>query len=64
MTDKYVEKQLQFYKNASCEAAKDNALYRIGTHLEVIPCDANANLTPEKRETVLNAVKGKGGNDD
>lgn len=58
MPDKYVEKQLRFYSKATTEAAKDDALYRLGTHLEVIPCDANANLTPEKREIVLDAVKG------
>ena len=58
MTDKYVEKQLEFYEKANSQEGKDNALYRLGTHLEVIPCDANANLTPEKREIVLNAVKG------
>jgi hypothetical protein len=58
MTDKYVEKQLEFYEKATSQEAKDDALYRLGTHLEVIPSDANSSLTPEKREIVLDAVKG------
>ncbi|BAZ11796.1 hypothetical protein NIES4071_36220 [Calothrix sp. NIES-4071] len=60
MTDKYVEKQLRFYNNASCEAAKDDALYRIGTyleiHCEVIPCDGNTNFTDEQRQAVLDKI--------
>ncbi len=60
MPDQYAEKQLQNYENAKSEAAKDDALYRLGTHLEVIPCDGNVNLTPKHRETVLDAAKGKG----
>jgi hypothetical protein len=63
MPDKYAEKQLQNYENAKCEAAKDDALYRLGTHLEVLPCDGNANLNPEQRDTVLDAAKGKGDKD-
>jgi hypothetical protein len=58
MTDKYTEKQLKNYETAPCEAAKDTALYRIGTHLEVIECDGNdTNLTPEQRQIVLDAVE-------
>lgn len=62
MTDKYTEKQLQFYEKATSEVAKDDALYRLGTHLEVLPPEKDdANLTPEQREAVLDAAKGKGG---
>ena len=60
MPDNYTEKQLKHYETAKSEAAKDDALYRLGTHLEAIPCDGNANLTPEQRTTVLDAAKGKG----
>ena len=56
MKDKYVEKQVSHYNQATSQAAKDNALYRAGTHLEVIPCDGNANLTDEKREKILKAI--------
>ncbi|PAX58371.1 hypothetical protein [Brunnivagina elsteri] len=58
MTDKYAEKQIQFYEKASSQEEKDDALYRLGTHLEVIPCNGNANLTPEQRDTVIDAAKG------
>jgi hypothetical protein len=63
MSDKYAEKQLQHYENAKSEDAKDDALYRLGTHLEVLPCNGNANLTPEQRDTVLDTAKGKGDKD-
>ncbi len=61
MADKYVERQLKFYENASSDEGKDNALYRLGTHLEVIPCNGNANLTPEQRTIILDAAKDDGG---
>lgn len=57
MSDLYAQKQLQNYENAKSEAAKDDALYRLGTHLEVLECDGNAKLTEEQRETVLDAAK-------
>jgi hypothetical protein len=65
MPDKYTEKQLEFYEKAESQSAKDNALYRIGTHLEiheeVLPCNGNASLTQEQRDAVLDEVyKGKG----
>ncbi|MGI2904899.1 hypothetical protein [Tolypothrix sp. VBCCA 56010] len=64
MSDKYVSKQLKFYKTASSKQAKDNALYRIGTYLEVSPCDGNANLTEERRTIILDYSKCKGGNNE
>lgn len=57
MSDKYVERQLKFYSSSNSEEEKDNALYRLGTHLEVIPCNGDANLTPEQRTTILDAAK-------
>jgi len=57
MTDSYTQRQLDNYEKANSEAGKDNALYRLGTHLEVIPCNGNDRLTPEQRETVLDAAK-------
>jgi hypothetical protein len=56
MTDKYTEKQLQNYDRAASEAAKDDALYRLGTYLEVLPCDGNNKLTDEQRQTVIDAA--------
>ncbi len=61
MPDYYYEKQLRFYEKAPCEAAKDDALYRLGCHLQIIPPDATVDsLTAEERETVLDAIKDKG----
>ncbi|NJL65349.1 MAG: hypothetical protein HC903_30690 [Methylacidiphilales bacterium] len=42
MTDKYTEKQLNHYDNAKSEAEKEDALYRLGTHLEIIPCNGDS----------------------
>jgi hypothetical protein len=58
MTDKYVEKQMHFYEKATCERAKDDALYRIGTHLEIegMECNGNTNLTDKGREVILKAA--------
>lgn len=66
MPDKYVERQLKFYETASSEPAKDNALYRLGTYLEVesVPCNGNANLTDVQRTTILDAAKYSGGNNE
>lgn len=64
MSDKYVSRQLKFYETAKSEEAQDNALYRIGTYLEVTPCNGNANLTPEQRTIILDAAKGKGGSNE
>jgi hypothetical protein len=62
MADKYVEKQLRVYEAAGSEKEQDDALYRLGTHLELpsIPCNGNANLTPEQRTTILGASQGEG----
>ncbi|RUT00397.1 hypothetical protein DSM106972_075250 [Dulcicalothrix desertica PCC 7102] len=58
MADKYLEKQLHFYETATSEAARNDALYRIGNHLELesVPCNGETNLTNEQREAVLKAV--------
>ncbi|MGI8500433.1 MAG: hypothetical protein ACR2LR_04755 [Hassallia sp.] len=60
MSDKYVERQLKFFASSKSEEAENDALYRLGTHLEVIPCNGDANLTPEQRATILDAAKCKG----
>jgi hypothetical protein len=66
MSDKYVERQLKFYETAKSKEAKDDALYRLGTHLELetVPCNGNANLTPDQRTTILDAAKYSGGNNE
>ncbi len=52
MTDNYAQRQIENYEKANSQAAKDDALYRLGTHLEVIPCDGNSKLTDAQRDTV------------
>ena len=66
MPDKYIERQLKFYESATSKEAENDALYRLGTHLELeaVPCNGNANLTPEQREIILNAAKCEGGSDE
>jgi hypothetical protein len=46
MSDKYVERQIKFYESATTKEAENDALYRLGTHLELeaVPCNGNANL--------------------
>lgn len=56
MTDKYIEKQLNQYNQYDSQEIKDDALYRLGTYLEVIEVDSDK-LTPEQRQTVLDAVE-------
>ncbi|MBW4480191.1 MAG: hypothetical protein KME54_25975 [Tolypothrix brevis GSE-NOS-MK-07-07A] len=66
MSDKYVERQIRFYESASTKEAENDALYRLGTHLELeaVPCNGNANLTEEQRTIILDAAKCKGGSDE
>ena len=66
MPDKYIERQLKFYESATSKEAENDALYRLGTHLELeaVPCNGNANLTPEQRTIILNAAKCEGGSDE
>jgi hypothetical protein len=66
MSDKYVQRQLKFYEAANSEEAQDNALYRLGTYLELesVPCNGNANLTDEQRTEILDAAKCKGGSNE
>jgi hypothetical protein len=66
MSDKYVERQIRFYESATSEKAENDALYRLGTHLELeaVPCNGNANLTPEQRTIILDAAKCKGDNNE
>ena len=62
MPDKYVERQMKFYESADSESSENNALYRIGTYLELeaVPCNGNADLTNEQRTIILDAAKSKG----
>ena len=52
----YVQRYITQAESTDNEDLKNNALYRAGTQMEVIPCDGNANLTPEQQQTVLKAA--------
>ena len=56
MADKYVEKQIVHLAHATSEDQKSDILYRIGTHLEVIPCDSNPANARENWNPILNAA--------
>ncbi|XHR81386.1 MAG: hypothetical protein ACFKPT_24695 [Gloeotrichia echinulata GP01] len=56
MTDEYIERQKTNYEQGKCQSAKDSALYRLGTYLEILECNGNSNLTEEQRQIVLNAL--------
>lgn len=57
MTDKYVEKQIGRLAQATSEAEKADILYRVGTHLEVIPCDGNADNARANWYPILDAAE-------
>lgn len=52
----YVDKYLQRAESATSEEQKKDALYRIGTHLEVIPCTGNTELSPLQQQRVIQAA--------
>jgi hypothetical protein len=60
----YVQRYVDQAKSTDNEALKNDALYRAGTQLEVIPCDGNSNLTPEQQEIILDAAQELLGEDD
>lgn len=52
----YVQKYIDQANTTDSEAIKNNSLYRAGTHMEVIECNGNDNLTPEQQQTVIDAA--------
>ncbi|MHC5751512.1 hypothetical protein A6769_12075 [Nostoc punctiforme NIES-2108] len=52
----YVQRYVDKAKSTDNEDLQNNALYRAGTHMEVIECDGNDKLTPEQRQTVMDAA--------
>lgn len=52
----YVSKYLERAQSTDNEDLRKDALYRVGTHLEVIPCNGNTNLTPVQQERVVKAA--------
>jgi len=59
----YVERYIKQATSTNNEDLKNNALYRVGTQMEIIPCDGDMNLSSEQQQTILDAadklLKGK-----
>ena len=53
----YVARYVEQARSTDNEQIKNDALYRVGTHLEVLECNGNASLTPEQQQQVLQAAK-------
>lgn len=58
----YIQKYVTQAETTNNQAVRNDALYRVGSHMEVIACDGNTNLTPNQQETILNAAKQALGN--
>ena len=54
---RYVERYLKQAESTESEDLKNNALYRVGTQMEILPCDGEANLSPEQQQTIIDAAK-------
>ncbi|MEH1824473.1 MAG: hypothetical protein V7L22_03740 [Nostoc sp.] len=52
----YVQRYVDRANTTKSVAEKKNCLYRVGTHMEVIDCNGNDNLTPEQQQEVLDAA--------
>ena len=53
----YVQRYLNRANTTQSESERNNCLYRVGTQIEVIPCDGNDKLTPQQQQTVLDAAE-------
>ncbi|MEH2074609.1 MAG: hypothetical protein V7K57_09485 [Nostoc sp.] len=53
----YVQRYIKQAESTDNEKIKNDALYRAGTHMEVIECNGDVNLTPEQQQIVLDAAK-------
>ncbi|MEI1375964.1 hypothetical protein PQG02_06840 [Nostoc sp. UHCC 0926] len=52
----YVKRYVDQARSTDDENLKNNALYRAGTQMEVIPCNGDSKLTPQQQQTVLDAA--------
>lgn len=52
----YVQRYIKQAGNTDNPKIENDCLYRAGTHMEVIDCNGNADLTPEQKQTVLDAA--------
>jgi hypothetical protein len=52
----YVQRYITQAESTDNEDLKNDALYRAGTQMEVIPCTGDSKLTPEQQQTVIGAA--------
>lgn len=52
----YIRKYLERAESATSDEQRKDALYRVGTHLEVIPCTGNTDLSPLQQQRVIEAA--------
>ena len=52
----YVSRQIDIANTTSGEAMRDEAIYRAGTQMEVIPCTGNVKLSEADQHLVLDAA--------
>jgi hypothetical protein len=56
----YLNKYVLQAENTDNPAIRADALYRVGTHLEldgVLECNGDTNLTPQQQQAILTAAK-------
>lgn len=53
----YVARYLKQAESTDNEDLKNNALYRVGTQMEIIESTGDMNLTPEQQQTIVDAAK-------
>lgn len=52
----YVEKQIDIANSTNNEDVRNDALYRAGTAMEVIPCTGNVNLSETEQNLVITSA--------
>ena len=52
----YVKRYVDKARSTDDQNLKNNALYRAGTQMEVIPCNGDDKLTQEQQQRVLDAA--------
>ncbi|WP_375471003.1 hypothetical protein [uncultured Nostoc sp.] len=53
----YVKRYVDVAKSTNDENLKNNALYRAGTQMEIIPCTGDDKLSPKQQQEVLDAAE-------
>lgn len=52
----YVQRQVDRAKSTNSELVKNDALYRVGTQMEILECNGDIKLAPEQQQQILDAA--------